>query len=577
MSRLRTRLTRRERNDQPVGTGGKLIGSLFFGVFLAMGLAFTYFLGQEVLEGAGTYRWEERRCEILESEVTRQGGEDPYRLRLRFRSADAGRPVAGNRLRRNETRFDEYGDAAARGAAYPAGAVVTCYASPDGEVVLERSPLWMALFLLLPLVFVAIGGIGIIALWKPEPVDAQGRPLLEDLGRQARGPATGRGVKWTGAVFVLVGGLALWFFAARPALAVWAARSWEAQRCTVEHSEVLSHRSDDGTTYSVDILYRWDRGRGVERSSRYSFFGGSSSGIEGKREVVRAHPVGAEVECWVDPERLNEAVLHRGLTAHAWIAIVPAVFLCMGVGLFVHGRNKQRRYAALPPGAGLHDPGDPLHRVLPVHRTGAGSTPLAAASSRSMRLAGIIAATLFWNGILSVFLYQVWQGFERGDPEWFLVAFLVPFVLVGVGLFFGIGYGILVLWNPKPELIVSETAPRLGQEIEIQWSFRGRADRLRRVRIVFRGEERATYTVGTNTHTATEVFFEQVLAELPAPACAMGGHVRARIPEHAMHSFEAEHNVIAWSLVIEGEIPRWPDVDESYPIVVLPGIVEAGR
>gem|GEM_PF-2716050 len=45
-----------------------------------------------------------------------------------------------------------------------------------------------------------------------------------------------------------------------------------------------------------------------------------------------------------------------------------------------------------------------------------------------------LVATLFWNGIVAVFLFQVLGGFHRGRPEWFLTIFLIPFLLVGLAL-----------------------------------------------------------------------------------------------------------------------------------------------
>ena len=38
-----------------------------------------------------------------------------------------------------------------------------------------------------------------------------------------------------------------------------------------------------------------------------------------------------------------------------------------------------------------------------------------------------------------------------------------------------------------------------------------------------------------------------------------------------MHSFEAENNKILWNLAIHGDIEKWPDVRESFPITVVPG------
>ena len=37
-----------------------------------------------------------------------------------------------------------------------------------------------------------------------------------------------------------------------------------------------------------------------------------------------------------------------------------------------------------------------------------------------------------------------------------------------------------------------------------------------------------------------------------------------------MHSFSSDNNAVVWSLVVHGEIDRWPDVSESYEVEVRP-------
>jgi hypothetical protein len=37
-----------------------------------------------------------------------------------------------------------------------------------------------------------------------------------------------------------------------------------------------------------------------------------------------------------------------------------------------------------------------------------------------------------------------------------------------------------------------------------------------------------------------------------------------------MHSFKADNNQIIWSLTVHGDIPRWPDIKDSFEIVVPP-------
>jgi hypothetical protein len=550
------------------------VATLFFGLFLGMGLLFLALIGREAWRGAETYRWAERRCEILRSEVVRSGGEEPYAPRVAFRAVDAGPELVGSRIQRREIHDGSYGAALARLAPYPAGASVSCWTSGAGEAVLERGPLWTGLWVLLPLPFVVIGGGGLAFTWRRRPRDRMGRPMPEALGGTASRRRPGRVLVGVGLVFAAVGAPVFFFIGVKPLWQVHAAQGWEQRLCTVEHSSVVSHRSDDGTTYSVDILYRWDRGRGVERSSRYTFFGGSSSGHAAKAEIVRAHPVGAEVACWVDPERENEAVLVPGLTPLAFVAALPLAFLVAGVIMVALGRRRagrrQRLEARLARGSSPLAPDDPVLEVLPHFETGPGPVTLASQSSRGGRLLGIVFAALFWNGIVSVFVSQVWEGWQRGRPDWFLTLFLVPFVLVGIGLCLGIPYALMALRNPRPKLVASAATTRPGERTELRWEFSGAARRLARLRVVLQGREQATYQVGTDTRTATETFLEQVLVDVPAPACQLPGQATLAVPAGAMHSFESSHNKVVWQLELVGEIARWPDVKETYPLVVLP-------
>jgi len=570
------RWTRRlSAGKSPVGRFlGRLLASVFFGLFLGLGILFVGLVAREAWRAAETFGWAERRCEILHSAVVRAGGEEPYLPRVDYRTLDAGERISGSGIQRRELSYGSYRDAAARLAAYPLGARVPCYASPVGEVVLERGPLWIGLWTLLPLVFVAIGGVGLVAIWRRGKQDRFGRPMPKPLGEGASRWRAGRVLMAFGLVLAITGGVIFWFVGVLPLARMRDAQGWQRHDCTVEHSSVIAHHDDDGTTYSVDILYRWDRGRGIERSSRYSFFGGSSSGRAGKAEIVQAHPVGAEVPCWVHPKRTNEAVLERGLTSNALVAAVPLVFLAAGCGMLVAGRRKATRRARMRSrthsGESPFSPDDPLLDVLPDFELRPGPLRLASRSSRWGRVLGISFAALFWNGIVSVFAYQAWKAWERGRPDWFLVLFLVPFVLVGIGLVLAILHSLLALRNPRPTLFVSSRTPLLGEELGLQWSFAGRRDRLERLRIALVGREQATYQVGTDTRTATEDFFEHVVVDAPAPTCFALAQARFAIPDGSMHSFQSAHNKILWMLELEGKIRRWPDVRETYPLVVLP-------
>ena len=53
------------------------------------------------------------------------------------------------------------------------------------------------------------------------------------------------------------------------------------------------------------------------------------------------------------------------------------------------------------------------------------------------------------------------------------------------------------------------------------------------------------------------------------------GSAELHLPEDTMHSFDAPHNKIQWSLSLHGTIDRWPDVSDEFPLNVQPRRIEA--
>jgi hypothetical protein len=194
------------------------------------------------------------------------------------------------------------------------------------------------------------------------------------------------------------------------------------------------------------------------------------------------------------------------------------------------------------------------------------------------KLIGMLFLALFWNGIVSIFLYLVYKGFRDGNPEWFLTFFMIPFVLVGIGLIFGVFYAFLALFNPEPVVHASTTSPALGEEMVINWSIKGRGERISTLTFSLFAQERATYRRGTSTVTDTHTLFEQTLLSTSNTMdIVRGGRIEAIIPSNVMHSFEADNNKIVWKLKLHGDIKRWPDVNDEYPLIVRPMPKEALR
>ena len=364
-----------------------------------------------------------------------------------------------------------------------------------------------------------------------------------------------------GCMFFGMGALFCWLMGLNPLLKSLNSKDWVEVDCIINSSEVESHSSSDGTTYSVEISFHYTVGGQRYRSDTYNFDTGSSSGHSGKAEVVARYPVGSEHPCWVNPEDPNQAVLSRDIPTIVYI-IIPFSSVFMIIGLI-----------ALLGTAGLLPKKWSFNfnnRHKRVATEAAGTQQLKSQSSGLGKVIGVTLMACFWNGIVSVFLFQLIKSYQSGRPDWFLTLFLIPFVLIGIGLIFGIFHSILALTNPKIELTLSESSPALGDRVQLEWSATKPLTKVRNLKISLQGNEAATYRRGTNSVTDNSTFFYDILLELDQPATQQRGTLELTIPLDSMHSFDSGNNKIIWQISVNGDIPRFPDIQNTYPITVRP-------
>ena len=376
---------------------------------------------------------------------------------------------------------------------------------------------------------------------------------------------------WVLALFVglclVFGALGTWFLLVRPLSLLWEARGWEARDCEVLSSHVRRHDSDDGEdTYSIDIEYRYEVDGRVHTSDRYDFMGGSSSGYAGKAAVVERHPPGATVTCWVDPEDPSQAVLDRSFRAVYLIGLFPLVFLAIGVGGFFVWITSKRsaepfKRAALE--AEFRDAQQVGPKVLepPVGPVG--------------KVVGALFIALFWNGIVSVFLYQEYLAWRHGEGLAFGCGtlFLIPFVLVGLLLVVVVFSAVLALVNPRPRLILDPRSPEVGDTATLRWELTGAVGRIRRWKILLRGlETRSSSDNDGATHE--ETFYEETLLNTEQPLQMRQGSLTLTVPADQPPTARDSHRQTMWLLSVHGDIAFWPDVLEEFPLEVRPAEVE---
>jgi len=121
-------------------------------------------------------------------------------------------------------------------------------------------------------------------------------------------------------------------------------------------------------------------------------------------------------------------------------------------------------------------------------------------------------------------------------------------------------------------LKVSPGAVVLGDAILLEWTIQGNVNRLSRFRVMLEGREEANYRSrdGESMNTSNEVFARIAITDTTERGSFSTGMARATVPRDSMHSFDTGNNKIKWKLVVQGTIPRWADMKEEYPILVLP-------
>ncbi|MCC5844162.1 MAG: DUF3592 domain-containing protein [Verrucomicrobia bacterium] len=384
------------------------------------------------------------------------------------------------------------------------------------------------------------------------------RPQSNQLGKKA--------MVVFGLFFILPGLAVGYFLGVRPMLQVQRAQTWPAASATVLSSEVRTHRGSDSTTYSIQISYSYTWEGQEYTSDRYDFSMGSSSGRESKARVVRAFPRGHRFEAYVNPDNPAEAVINRDFQG-LYLALLGfgAVFVIAGLAVAVGGVRANR------PGGSS----DTRSFLPPLPKADSrGNILLKPEHSPWAKVFGVLVFALFWNGIISVFIFQAWKGWQNNSPEVFLMIFLIPFVLIGIGAVLAFFYSLLAAFNPRLLLLLSPTLPRPGDTFTLDWEFQGSPGRLEHYNLTLEGLERIEYTTGSgknsSTHVRESLFYQRELLRNDSPSRMSENTLTVDLPPDLPHSFKAPNNQILWRIRLHGPIRFWPDLKQTFPLVVPP-------
>ncbi len=354
----------------------------------------------------------------------------------------------------------------------------------------------------------------------------------------------------------------------------------------------ISQHPDGSENYRPEILIRYELPGGTAYETwAYDVTRVYSSGRSDKQAIVDQFGVGRRYPCWYDPLNPQTVVLVRGYTWYPWlISLFPLSFITVGGGglvysIFAWGKSAERRaaltaratqlelfesatpsakeYPSIPGDANItNSPGTTLAYRLPV------------SSSSTWVLATAMVVALVVNAAAAVFAVMAVRSHLRGEPDWVLTLFVVPWLAIGVAAVMYFLRQLVLASTIGPTTVeISDHPFRPGQQYDAFLSQSGRLT-MKSLNLLLVCEEKATFQQGTNTRTEVRRVLEEPLVERHDFAIKAGAPLEVRlslsVPQGAMHSFKSGHNEVNWRLLVRGDVADWTDYERSFPLVVHP-------
>lgn len=524
------------------GSGG-IVGKIMmtgFGLFFAfIGSQFVKQEWQSLQEAKAMQRWTQTTCTI-ETCTVEDAGED-FRLVLSYRYTVNGRSYTSDQYgKQQHFTAESIAEIKAVEKKLHPGKTVDGYHNPSdpSQAVLDLPTIGSAKSSLgMSMIFPAFGILFATIPWlrKKRKIKSHSKEASPKIF-----------LFIFGSFFALFGSLMLKPFLIEPLQKTQSATNWEAVPAVVVSSKVKSHSSDDGTTYSPYIAYRYEINGQEYFGDQYSFMSGSSCGYESKSTIVRQYPKGFRFQVYVNPIRPAESVIHPEATTSLLFGLIPLLFTLIGVGIIIGGfRVGKGTRAKL-------DKRQAAEHVVILK----GSSPIARAIFISL-------FTIIWNGVV----YLIY----RSDAGIF---FLSIFGFFGIVTLIAAVKNILAIFNPRASVELTPGNIHPGTKAALRWRLNGRIDRITELTITLKCLKVTTVTSGhgkdRSTRTIKTPLYECPLLQTDSQLEIAQGALEFLPPADRPASRPGSHNGFQWQLVFHGTIDRWPNMNDEFPFLVYP-------
>lgn len=356
-----------------------------------------------------------------------------------------------------------------------------------------------------------------------------------------------------GGIFALAGMAALFFITIRPFYRSQQAGHWPTVPGVVISSQIGESHSDDGTTYRVDIRYRYAVNGQTLESNQYDSSGTNTySGYRSRKQaIVHNHPPGKAVTVRYNPADPSDAMLTTELPAGTFSFIwFPLIFIAVGLSIMIWLPGLEGKVGSRRPAKAIE---------LPL---AASEVDVAAVRrKRSGQAIGLGLFAAFWNVFIFCFGHF-------GEWTWCLL----PFALVGLFLILATIHSTLQIFNPAVGVSFARMPIHPGDSVRVDYSLVGNIFAVRQLTFTLEGREKVTYRQGTDTRSETHVAWRIECYETSNHVHMERGNFNLNLPADAMTTFIAGNNQFTWHLLIKGDIPGRPDIKDEIDVTVLPKV-----
>ncbi len=376
------------------------------------------------------------------------------------------------------------------------------------------------------------------------------------------------------------------------------ARSAKQARCEVSRGEVREEREDNESLFVLGVELH-----GPGDTTTWHDLQSFETETEA-RALLTQLPPGHPLDCWYDPAQPAAVRIDRpSATAAVGYLVFGGVGLFVAASLGARAWLRWRRDRSTPSPTPAAIPGEPrpvatpraashyrrppncpdlLARYAPIdayplpkvrRRVGRELAVALEADSSARGNIGLLVFAALWNAACWPFFLR--SLVEVGSDPIYLVAagFLGVFVAIGVRLGHQALLPYTTRWRRVPTIEVDHEPVALGDELGVWLRQPGPATSHRyEVQIVC--EECARSTFGTDVTTEQRTVWQASLFArdaLEVPRDTPFEHLMVcTIPARLPHSFEGVYSEVVWKIVVRAVLAHLPDLDESFPLRVLP-------